>query len=223
VTPPPPPPDRRPRSVRVVVITDPAVPAGEAIARLAAVAAVVPAGAVLVQVRDKRADGAGLLAQVRGIRALGLPVWVNDRLDVALAARAEGVHLPEAGFGVAEARRTASITGYGIAIGCSRHSADAAEDVDASEQPALIQLGPVWATPGKGEPLGAGALGVRSRLSDRVHLVAVGGIDGPARAREAAAAGADAVAVIRAMWSAPTPEAAARAIAALIDAVSEYA
>jgi len=215
----PPPPDRRPRAVRVVIITDPAVPADEVAPRLAAAIAAVPAGHVLIQVRDKRADGGPLLAQVRAIAALGSPVWVNDRLDVALAAGAPGVHLPEAGFGVAEARRAASITGVGIAIGCSRHAADTARAIDAAEHPSLIQLGPVWATPSKLgvlDPLGVDALGVRAALTDRVHLVAVGGIDSPARARAAAAAGADAVAVIRAMWTAADPGAA---IAALVDAV----
>jgi thiamine-phosphate pyrophosphorylase len=220
VTPPPPPPDRRPRAVRVVIVTDPVVPADDAVARIAAVVAAVPAGSVLVQVRDKKGDGGPLVDFVKRLVATGAPVWVNDRLDVALAGGAAGVHLPEAGMGVAEARRAASITGVGIAVGCSRHTPEAALAIDGTEQPQLIQLGPVWPTPSKAgvvAPIGPLALGVRASLSDRVHLVAVGGIDSPARAAEAAASGADAVAVIRAMWTAADP---ARAMAAMVEAVS---
>lgn len=132
-----------------------------------------------VQVREKDLDGRALLALVREVMALGHPTWVNDRADVAQIAGAYGVHLPEAGLVPADVR--------GLRIGVSRH---APEDVAVDS----VQLGPIFATPGKGPPLGIGVLGYRPRA----RLVAVGGIDTPEKAAACIAAGADAVAVIRA-------------------------
>jgi thiamine-phosphate pyrophosphorylase len=202
--------------VRLVIITDRTlVAADEVVPRLAAAIAAVPAGKLAVQVREKDLDGGPLLTMVRSIVELGAPVWVNDRLDVALAAGAAGVHLPERGLTITEARAAARALGRDIAIGCSRHAAEACLAADAEERPDLIQLGPIWETPSKaafGSALGPAVLGVRTQLSDRVLLVAVGGIDSPARARDAFAAGADAVAVIRAFWTARDPAAAAAAL-----------
>ena len=116
---------------------------------------------------------------------------VNDRVDVALAAEAIAVHLPEDGMSVAEARSLFSGT-----IGVSRHSVDGLATTGAD----LIHLGPIWATPSKPDvaPLGTAVLGTPHGSA---KLVAVGGIETPDRAREAARAGADAVAVIRAAWT----------------------
>jgi thiamine-phosphate pyrophosphorylase len=183
--------------LRVVVVTDRKLLGGAAIAgRIEAMLATAPRGSVAIQVREKDLDGGPLLRLVREVidvaRPAGAQVWVNDRADVALAAGADGVHLPEAGLTIAEAR---AAVGDAMAIGCSRHTAHAV--LAAEEQgAALVQLGPVWSVPGKGDAIGLDGLAIRLR----VPLVAVGGIDGPARARHAAIAGADAVAVIRAAW-----------------------
>ncbi len=146
----------------------------------------LPRDAIAVQLREKDLDGGPLLRLARAARAVSPRLFVNDRLDVALAARADGVHLPEHGLAIADARRLAPE----LTIGCSRH---AAQDEAAD----LIQLGPIWDTPGKGPPLGPLALA----LPTRAHLVAVGGIDSPKRATTARTAGADAIAVIRAAWT----------------------
>jgi len=119
------------------------------------------------------------------------------------------VHLPERGLAIAEARAVGGV----LQVGCSRHSAEAAAAA-AREGADLVQLGPIWATPGKGEPLGPGALGVRLGSA---RLVAVGGIDSPERARAAIAAGADAVAVIRAAWDCDDPPAAVAALVRACD------
>jgi thiamine-phosphate pyrophosphorylase len=254
-----------PAGLRVVAITDRRlmVPAdvlaasdwaaiarafGDAVGR--AVAGCLP-GTIAVQVREKDLDGGPLLALVRAAQAACDRVLVNDRLDVALAAGAYGVHLPERGLALADARRLAP----SFVLGASRHlpapagiASSAAIDASAILASAaaagadLIQLGPIWPTPSKpGAPtLGPAVLGVprnaaalvaaagdtslRSAVraidapSPPVTLVAVGGIDNPARAETAAAAGADAVAVIRAAWTgaslAPFVEAVARGLAA---------
>lgn len=152
---------------------------------------------LIVQVREKDLDGGPLLGLVRAAIATGATVWVNDRVDVALAAGASGAQLPERGLTLAMARALAPQ----VRLGVSCHSIDgvrAAADAGAD----VIQLGPIWRTPGKGEPLGPLALeGARSVIGTRCELVAVGGIETAERARAAIRAGADAVAAIRAVWS----------------------
>lgn len=193
--------------MRVVLITDrarfPGIPE-----RVAAIARAVPPGSIAIQVREKTSDGGPLLAFVRELQqaAPGVAIWINDRVDVALAAGAAGVHLPERGLSIDDARAIAG----SLSIGVSRHTVDAALAAEAD----LVQLGPIYETPGKGPPLGPAALAVRAQLPATTTLVAVGGIDTPERAREAIAAGADAVAVIRAAWASPDP---AAAIGALVE------
>jgi thiamine-phosphate pyrophosphorylase len=186
----------------------------------------LPAHRAIVQVREKDLGGAARLALVRAAMdaAPEQLVIVNDRLDVVLAAAAGGVHLPEDGMDVFAARAaiaaadgpTPCADAPPVLVGCSRHSADAA--IAASDDGAdLVQLGPVWSTPSKeryGAALGIEALTpARARMNPRCLLVAIGGIDSPARAAAARAAGADAIAVVRAVWTSPDPAAAALALA----------
>jgi thiamine-phosphate pyrophosphorylase len=197
--------------LRVVAITDLATCAMPELGdRLRAILAAVPPGSVRLQLRKRRLDGGPLLALARELiaiaRPLGAEVWINDRADVALAAGADGVHLPERGLAIAEARA------LGLRTGASRHSAESA--VAAARDGAdVVHLGPIFATPAKPSPLGTDALAVRLP----VPLIAVGGIDSPERAREAVRAGADAVAVIRAAWTSADP---AATIAAICEAIA---
>ena len=177
--------------VRVVAITDRTMMGstpkefGDAIER---VVQGCPPGSILIQVREKDLDGAELLELIRIARRYSR-VIVNDRVDVALAAEAVAVHLPEDGLTVAEARAL-----FPGVIGVSRHAPDADTGAD------LVHVGPIWATPSKPgmTPLG---LDVLRAPHGTAKLVAIGGIDSPERARDAVMAGADAVAVIRAAWS----------------------
>jgi thiamine-phosphate pyrophosphorylase len=148
--------------------------------------------ALLVQVREKDLDGGPLLVLVRAALATGARVLVNDRVDVALAAGAHGVHLPERGLSIADAR---AIAGE-LVIGVSCHSIDGVERAAGAD---LVQLGPIWETPGKPTPLGPDAL-VEARRATTAHLVAIGGID-DGRVELCREHGADAVAAIRAVWS----------------------
>jgi thiamine-phosphate pyrophosphorylase len=151
-----------------------------------------------VQVREKDLDGGPLLQLVRAALATGARVIVNDRIDVALAAGAHGVHLPERGLPVAIARRLAP---RDFTIGVSCHALDAvraAADAGADR----VHLGPIWETPGKGAPIGLVALAMaRAELEGPTQLVAIGGIDSPLRVAEALRSGAHAVAAIRAVWA----------------------
>lgn len=162
---------------------------GAAIARVAA-------DDVLVQIREKDLDGGPLLLLVRAALATGARVVVNDRIDVALAAGAHGVHLPEGSFPVDIARKLVGA----LPIGVSRHTIEGAREAAAAGAD-LVQLGPIWETPGKGPPLGPVALMAARAVVGNARLVAVGGIDTPARRTDALAAGAHAVAAIRAAWS----------------------
>lgn len=197
--------DPRLRSLRLVAITDGDLQDtrgwGERAAELARRCA---PGQLAIQVRAKALEGAALAELARSIvtaaRPYGALVLVNDRLDVALGVGADGVHLPERGLPIEDARAIAAKAG--LLVGCSRHSAEAAAQA-VREGADLVQLGPIWATPSKegmGEPLGEVALReARREIGDAACVVAVGGVD-EARAEAARAAGAHAVAAIRAAW-----------------------
>jgi len=175
-----------------------------------------PVGAVAVHLREKDLGGRDLLAWarilVRSCEECGQLLFVNDRVDVALAARAHGVHLPSMGVPPAEARR---LLGQSRMVGVSCHGAEDVRRALAGGAD-YATFGPVFDTPSKrsyGAPVGLAALRGASRLG--LPLVALGGVD-VANAGDAAAAGASGVAAIRAWLAAPDP---GRAVAALLAAV----
>jgi thiamine-phosphate pyrophosphorylase len=192
------------------------VDAPDVLTRSTVVAAAVAAGVDTVQLRDRHVAGAALLSAARALRALterhGAALLVNDRIDVAIAAAADGVHLPAASFPIAVARR---LLGPGAWIGRSTHSpAEAAAAATAGAD--YVVLGPIFATPSKqayGAPLGIAALAA-ARIS--CPLIAIGGITAP-QVAEVHAAGAHGIAVIRAILDAPDPGAATRALRAALD------
>jgi len=131
---------------------------------------------------------------------------------VALAAGADGAHLPAASLPIAVAR---ALLGPDAWIGRSTHAARDAEAA-AADGADYVVLGPIFATPSKeayGLPLGVTALGA---VRGTTPIVAIGGID-LANAAATRAAGAHGVAVIRAILDAADPAAAARALRAAID------
>jgi thiamine-phosphate pyrophosphorylase len=172
-------------------------------------------GTAALHLREKDLGGRELLALARALGAVcrrrGQLLVVNDRLDVALAAGAGGVHLPSAGIPPADARR---LVGAACLVGVSCHSA---EDVARARACGadFAFLSPIHDTPSKrayGPPLGIAAL--RGAAALGLPLVALGGIDA-ARAAEARAAGAIGVAAIRAWLEGPDPAAAVRRLAGL--------
>ena len=198
----------------VCFVTDRSATNGRALAEVAAAAA--RGGVDRVQVREKDLEGGPLFrlvteitAAVRGVAGSRALVLVNDRLDVALAARAAGVHLPSAGLPPGEARRRA---GAKFLIGRSVHSlAEAKEAVKAGADHLIA--GPVFATPSKtafGEPLGIATLEKIARAV-RIPVWAIGGIT-PETARTLAGLPIAGVAAIRAIAAAPDPAAAVKAL-----------
>jgi thiamine-phosphate pyrophosphorylase len=191
--------------------------APDLVARAEVALASAPPGRIAIHLREKDLGGRDQLALARGLaavcRARGQRLLVNDRLDVALAAGADGVHLPSRGVPAADARR---LLGPAALVGVSCHSAEEvarARDGGAS----YATFGPIYDTPSKrpfGAPLGPGALAEAARLG--LPIVALGGID-PERAREVAAAGASGVGAIRA-WLEGDAAAAVRALLAAFEA-----
>jgi thiamine-phosphate pyrophosphorylase len=191
------------------VITDTAVSCGrthEEIARLA-----IEGGADVVQLRDKVCSIRDLVLSGRRIRELtrrtGTLFIVNDRLDVALACGADGVHLGQDDLAVADAR---AITPPGFIIGVSAGSVAVA--VRAEKDGAdYIAASPVFETPqktGAGSCCGlAGVRGIRAEIT--VPLIAIGGI-GLHNVQEVINAGADGIAVISAVVGKPDITRAAR-------------
>jgi thiamine-phosphate pyrophosphorylase len=205
---------RDPDRARVCFVTDRNATNGRALAEVAAAAA--RGGLDRVQVREKDLEGGPLFrlvteiaAAVRGVAGSRTIVLVNDRLDVALAAKAAGVHLPSAGLPAGEARRHA---GPKFLIGRSVHSLAEAKEAAKAGADHLI-AGPVFATPSKaahGEPLGVAALEKIARAV-RIPVWAIGGIT-PETARALAGLPIAGVAAIRAIAAAPDPAAAVRAL-----------
>jgi thiamine-phosphate pyrophosphorylase len=169
-------------------------------------AAAVRGGATMVQVRLKEAD-ARTLADVtrRLVRDLPVPVIVNDRVDVAIATAAAGVHVGIDDLPVAVVREMAP---SGFIVGASVGSDDEMENARRAD---YVGIGPVFDTRSKAD---AGvAIGVegfrRIRLRVPHPAVGIGGIT-HANALELIAAGAAGVAVIAGIFSAADPESAAR-------------
>jgi thiamine-phosphate pyrophosphorylase len=186
-----------------------------------AVAAAVRAGVDWVQVRDRSLEGAALLARVDGIRAEVLRgssdrerparVIVNRRIDVALAAGADGVHL---GFDGATAEDARALLGPEAEVGVSAH---APEEIDA-EHVSYVHLAPIHPPLSKAAgrpPLGVAAL--VEAVGRGVPVIAQGGLDA-SNAREAIEAGAAGIAVTGAILQAPDPRGAARTLRQALDA-----
>ncbi|MCB9611411.1 MAG: thiamine phosphate synthase [Sandaracinus sp.] len=145
--------------------------------------------ALAVLLRRPGAPGRQWLAEARALQATGVPLFVSGHLDVALAAGAAGVQLPERGVEVAEARRL-----FGGVVGVSRHDRAGLEHA-AAQGADYATLSPFDQVPGKGRALGPeGFAGARRGIS--LPVLALGGIT-PATAGAARAAGADGFAVLR--------------------------
>ena len=146
----------------------------------AILAALAGAQDLSVQVREKEATDRECLAWTRLARErLGaeVPLYVNRRFDIALAAEADGVHLPAAGLPLS---RVKANTPRGFRVGVSAHSP--AEAIGAIEEGAdLVVIGPIFDTPSKrayGPPLGAAALAqLPPRAAHAAEVFAIGGID----------------------------------------------
>lgn len=187
---------------RLYVITDESVSRGRSHIEVAEAA--IRGGADVIQLRDKTASGGTLYRVALALRKLTreakVPFIVNDRLDIALAADADGVHLGQKDLPAAVAR---DIMGPGKILGVS---ADTLEEALLAEKEGAdyLGVGPVFEAretkADAGEPLGLERI-ARIRKHCRLPIVAIGGIDAQ-NARQVREAGADSAAVISAIVAA---------------------
>ncbi len=211
----------RPFDLTLYLVTDPRLVAERGL--LATVDAAVKGGVTLVQLRDPDAHGRALVEQARALKALlaplRIPLIVNDRVDVAVAADADGVHLGQDDMSPADAR---ALLGperiLGLSVGNPAEFAGSSSGIDIGAVD-YLGVGPVKATGTKKDAGAAiGAAGVAAvRALTRLPIVGIGGIDG-ALAGEVIRAGADGVAVVSAICAAPDPEHAARALLSAVTA-----
>ncbi|OYT72189.1 MAG: thiamine phosphate synthase [Chloracidobacterium sp. CP2_5A] len=184
----------------VYPITSPAV--GRPL--LSLVEELMAGGATLIQIRDKQSDAKALYDAVCAVlkltRPRGARVIVNDRADVAKAAGADGVHLGQDDLDPVAAR---AVLGPAAIIGYSTHNVEQAAAADRLPTDYLA-IGPVFETRTKDNPDPViGLEGVRAaRAVTTKPLVAIGGID-ERQIADVRAAGADAVALISALYIAP--------------------
>jgi thiamine-phosphate pyrophosphorylase len=171
-------------------------------------------GATLLQIRDKRRNGAALLETVAAVveQASGALVIVNDRADIASLASAAGVHVGQDDLSVAEVR---AIVGESAVVGLSTHTgSQLSEAFRQPLAPGYVAIGPVYGTATKDtgfEPLGLERV-TAAAAAATVHglpLVAIGGIT-LARAAAVIDAGAQSVAVISDLLSTHDPAARVR-------------
>ena len=174
------------------------------------VRAAIRGGVSCVQLREKGCSTREFVDEARLLKALlagtGVPLFINDRLDVALAVAADGVHLGQNDMHISDARR---LVGNRMIIGISAESVADAVRAEA-EGADYIGASPVFTTPTKTDtapPLGLD--GLRAiRRAVQLPLVAIGGINAD-NAAQVLRAGADGLAVVSAIVSAPCPRTAA--------------
>ncbi len=199
---------------RLYFVTDRKHTAGRPLT--AVVQAALDGGVRAVQLREKDLEGRELYALAERLRALTVRyqahLLINDRLDVALAVEADGVHLGQRSFAVKDVRR---LLGDGKLIGVSTHSR---QEITAAQGADFILFGPVYYTPSKaayGEPQGLDRL--RAAVAHSTAPVfAIGGIK-TERVAEVLETGAHGIAMISAISAAPDPAQAARELLRQLD------
>jgi thiamine-phosphate pyrophosphorylase len=189
------------------------------------VAAAVRGGATLVQLREKAFGDAELVEAARALKGrlapLGVPLILNDRVEAAKAAGADGVHLGQDDLDAARARR---ILGPDGLIGVSAGTAGEAARVDKGFAD-YVGIGAVYATatkPDAGPAIGIAGLAALASTLAPLPAVAIGGIGVREAAQVMAGGAVDGIAVVSAICGAQDPEAAARALRREIDAGRDW-
>jgi len=207
--------------LRLNAIVDPERANGRPLVELTRM--VVAGGATLIQLRDKHGSTRRMIEEARAIHTVlagtGVPLVINDRVDVALAAEADGVHVGQGDMRVEDARRllgSSAIVGLSIKTVAQANAAP----VDLLD---YAGVGGVYATASKDNPdppIGIAGLrdivaALRVRRRD-LPICGIAGIDA-SNAAPVVAAGADGVAVISALSAQNDPQAAARQLRAIVD------
>jgi thiamine-phosphate pyrophosphorylase len=182
-----------------------------------AVEAAIAGGVTMVQIREKQAETREFFTIALEVQAVTrrhkIPLVVNDRVDIALAIGAEGLHLGQSDIPIAVARR---LVGKNMFIGVSTGTVEeaAAAEKDGADYLGVGAVFPTGSKADAGEAIGLKGL-AEIRGAVKIPLVAIGGI-GEANAADVIRAGADGVAVISAILSRPDIRAAAEKLKAVI-------
>lgn len=182
------------------------------------VRAALAGGVTMVQLREKACSTRMFIERARRIQALtreaGVPLIINDRLDVALAIDAAGAHIGQNDMPYTEARR---LLGPEKIIGLSVESLADAEEAESLDVD-YLGVSPIYFTPTKTDlTVQLGLEGLRAiRAQSRHVLVGIGGLN-EKTIPDVLRAGADGIAVVSAICSAPDPRVAAQELAALIE------
>jgi thiamine-phosphate pyrophosphorylase len=206
--------------LRVYALIDPERAGGR---RLDEIARLIAGSATLVQLRDKHGATRTMVEEARAIHAAlkpaGAPLLINDRVDVALAAQAEGVHIGQDDMAASDARR---LLGPDAIIGLSLKTVAQAQAAPL-DQLDYVAIGGVFVTQSKDNPdPPVGLDGFRTILravrvrAPHMPVTAIAGID-HGNAADVIRAGADGVAVISALSLAADPAKAAREMRGIVD------
>ena len=203
------------------VITDATLSRGRS--HLEVVCAAIRGGATMIQLREKEADRTTLVQIGQELRAVtretGVLLIVNDRIDVALAVDADGVHVGQDDMPAACARR---LIGPDRILGVSTRSLEEAIR-GARDGADYLGVGPIFPTgskPDAAPPMGtAGLSDIAARV--RIPIIAIGGVRSE-NVESIVEAGADGVAVISAAVSAPDVEQATRRLRASVSAAKVH-
>ncbi|HTN49702.1 MAG TPA: thiamine phosphate synthase, partial [Burkholderiaceae bacterium] len=179
--------------------------------------AALAGGVDAIQLREKDLSGAALLELAGRLREVthryGARLLINDRIDIALACEADGVHLPADSFASTDARR---LLGNNRLLGVSTHSVQQARAAAAGGADFIV-FGPVFETPSKrafGTPVGLDAL-AQAAQAVTLPVLAIGGLS-VERVASVLQRGARGVAVVAALLEADDPRAAAAALRAFL-------
>lgn len=204
--------------LKLYLVTDRDLSLGRSLEEV--VSEAVAGGVTVVQLREKEASTGEFVSLSRRLmellKPLGIPLIINDRVDVALAVDADGVHIGQSDMSYEDARR---LLGPDKIIGLSVESFEDIETANGLDVD-YIGISPVYGTPTKtdtAEPFGLA--GLRKAVEMSVHpTVAIGGMNA-ATIGEVMASGTDGVAVVSAICSAESPRQAAMELAGIIKGV----
>jgi thiamine-phosphate pyrophosphorylase len=203
-----------PEDLRICLVTDRGLGRGRSLIEI--VEAAVRGGATMVQLREKDAPTRVFLEEARALKAMlaprGVKFIINDRLDIALAVDADGVHVGQNDMPLAEARR---LVGPGRIVGLSITNETDMLRADAVAAD-YLGVGPIYQQQTKADA--APALGVDGfrvlRALTAKPIVAIGGLT-PANSAPVLAAGAQGLAIVSAIVAADDPQAATQDFAKL--------
>ena len=198
---------------RLCLVTDRDLARGRPLVEV--VSRAVMGGVTMVQLRDKSATTRAFIEEARALKSIlagkGVPLIVNDRVDIAMAVGADGIHVGQHDMPVEAAR---SLVGPGMIVGLSITDVGQIGQADA-EAADYLGIGPIHPQKTKSDasaPLGLGGFATLRKLT-RKPVLAIGGVK-PADVPLLAEEGATGVAVVSAIMAAEDPEAAARAFIA---------